>query len=315
MRGQILVVDHATPAPDRDSGSASAFVLLRILTRAGFGVTFAPMFLTHDGSYTDALNALGVRTLAAPQWTSLDAVIDAFAPRSDVIVLSRAPVASKLYDRIRRMAPAAKILFDTVDLHFLRMEREAALNGSRADAEEARRMREVELGLVRRADATTVVSSYEHRLLRKLMPRARVHWIPVMREIPTGAPATVEHNRWQALQLPRMLRRLRRPLADHVPGFDTRRDVVFVGSYGHRPNVDGILWFCREVWPQVLRRGFPGRFIVVGPEVPRTFPRLLPIRSRSVATSPILARCSMRVCSTLRRCATAAASRGRSSPA
>ena len=57
MRGHILVIDHATPAPDRDSGSASAFVLLRILIRAGFSVTFAPMFLSHDGPYTEALNA------------------------------------------------------------------------------------------------------------------------------------------------------------------------------------------------------------------------------------------------------------------
>lgn len=243
-------------------------MLLRILVRAGFSVTFAPMFLSHDGPYTQALNALRVRTLAAPQWTSLEAVVDAFAPRSDVLILSRAPVASKVFERIRRVAPATKILFDTVDLHFLRMEREAALSGNPADTEEARRMRDVELGLVRRADVTTVVSSYERRILRRLIPRARISLIPVMREIPLGAPAVIEHNRWQSLRLPRLLRRFKNPAADHVPAFETRRDIAFVGSYGHRPNVDGVLWFCREVWPLVLRRGFTGHFIVVGPEAP-----------------------------------------------
>ena len=209
-----------------------------------------------------------MRTLAAPQWASLEAVVDAFAPRSDVLILSRAPVASKVFEQIRRVAPATKILFDTVDLHFLRMEREAALNGNPADTEEARRMRDVELGLVRRADATVVVSSYERRILRRLIPRARVSLIPVMREIPARGPDSRRANRWQVLRLPRLLRRLKRPAADHVPAFETRRDIVFVGSYGHRPNVDGVLWFCREVWPLVLRRGFPGRFIVVGPEAP-----------------------------------------------
>lgn len=240
MRGRVLVIDHATPTPDRDSGSASAFLMLRILVRAGFRVTFAPMNLSHDGSYSDALIRLGVTVLARPRWTSLRHVVDELGSQMDVMILSRAPVASRVFEQIRHVAPATMVLFDTVDLHFLRMEREAVLTGSTADAEEASDMRSVELDLIRRADAAAVVSSYEQDLLRSLLPRARVHRIPVMREAPVRSA------------LP----------------FDARRDIVFVGSYGHRPNVDGVLWFAKEVWPLVLRKGVSARFGVVGPDVP-----------------------------------------------
>lgn len=267
MRGRILVVDHATPTPDRDSGSASAFMLLRILARAGFSVTFAPASLLHDGSYTHALNALGVATLAAPHWPSLETAIDALAPRNDVLILSRAPVAAMVFDQARRVAPATKILFDTVDLHFLRMQREAALAGDEAAMGKAREMQTVELDLIRRADATIVVSRYEQDFLRELIPDAQVHCIPVLREIPPRPAGTLGWRHFCS-GLPGKLGQLGRALAHSVPDFGTRRDIVFIGGYLHRPNVDAMLWFCREVWPLVLRRGFSGRLIVTGSDVP-----------------------------------------------
>ncbi len=42
--------------------------------------------------------------------------------------------------------------------------------------------------------------------------------------------------------------------------------LLFTGHMGYRPNVDAVLWFCREVWPQV-RRQFPqARLRIVGRE-------------------------------------------------
>ena len=43
-------------------------------------------------------------------------------------MLSRATVAVKYVDLVKRIAPRAKLVFDTVDLHFLRQQRLAELN-------------------------------------------------------------------------------------------------------------------------------------------------------------------------------------------
>lgn len=40
--------------------------------------------------------------------------------------------------------------------------------------------------------------------------------------------------------------------------------VVFTGTLGYRPNVDGITWFCRTVWPLVAARCPAARLDVVG---------------------------------------------------
>jgi len=48
------------------------------------------------------------------------------------------------------------------------------------------------------------------------------------------------------------------------PGTVDRDGCVFVGALDYRPNVDGVAWFCREVWPGVLARRPGSRFVLVG---------------------------------------------------
>ncbi len=262
MRGRILVVDHKTPTPDEDSGSASAFALLQILARAGFELTFAPITLADAGHYSLALNRLGIRTVSAPEWTSIVDVLEAFAPASDVLLLYRAPVASRVFDVARRVAPAAKILFHPVDLHFLRLQREAALSDNAADASAALAMRAIELDLITRADASIVVSQYEFDLLRELAPTAVVYRIPILREVPQRSLRRALH--WSVRRCCYRFGVPGRWLTRLDPDFHRRRDFLFIGGFEHSPNVDAVRWFVDEVWPLLRSMGCRGRFIIAG---------------------------------------------------
>ena len=126
MRGRILVIDQKVPEPDQDSGSASTFSYLQILARAGYEVIFAahnlaprPAYrriLTHLGMtspdpYLSELKGLGVKPLTAPRWTSIESVVEKVGPTCDLLLLYRAPFASRIFDLARRAAPGAKILF------------------------------------------------------------------------------------------------------------------------------------------------------------------------------------------------------------
>jgi glycosyltransferase involved in cell wall biosynthesis/SAM-dependent methyltransferase len=251
MRGRILVIDHAMPTPDRDAGSVNSLAYLRILSCAGYEVTFAPADLARAGHYGIALDKLGIAVAAEPKWASLESIVEAFAPQSDAILLFRAPVAERLLELIRQVAPSAMVVFHPVDLHFLRMEREAALTG--AGMEDSAAARVSELNTICNADATVTVSAYEHALLRELAPEAHLHHVPILFG-PPSHPADddmhIEGN------------------AENESTFSTRRDILFVGGFAHRPNVDGVLWFVRDVWPRLLDRGFAGRLIVVGAGAP-----------------------------------------------
>lgn len=267
MRGRILVVDQQTPTPDQDGGSASTFADLRILATAGFKVTFASPALADAGRYTQALSDLGISVPTSAKWSSLNAVIQALGPRTDVFLLYRGKIAKRVIDLAQRVAPAAKIVFGPIDLAFVRIGREAVLTGDETIADAARLLKDVEINLVKRANATIVVSDYEHRLLKQLVPEAVVHQIPILWEPPSEPPGILG---WRRLcrNLPgTKLGAMGRRIVHRGPKFGARRDLVFIGS-AHRPNVDGILWFLREVWPRIQAQGFPDRFIVAGANLP-----------------------------------------------
>ena len=156
------------------------------------------------------------------------------------MLLYRAPIATLVFDRIREVAPATRVLFQPVDLHHVRMAREAAVGGF--DPTPADQMRSLELELVSRADATIVVSTTEHDLLEQAVPGATVHTVPILRETP--------------------------PRAAGLDG--GRRDLVFLGGFEHTPNVDAVHWFVGAVLPLVRAAGVHDRFVIAGYGIPES---------------------------------------------
>jgi glycosyltransferase involved in cell wall biosynthesis len=294
MRGRILVLDERTPTPDQDSGSASAFALLSVLARGGYDVTFVAADLAQKGRYARALNRAGIRTPTGFKSKSLAVVLDAWAPRCDVMLLYRASLASHVFDYARRAAPKAKIVFHPVDLHFMRMQRGAALTGDAGEAESAAAMRTKELDLIGRADATIVVSSYEAELLAGILPGAVVHHIPILR----GAPDTPGFAGWRYLA-DRLLGAVGKRRNAERPAFKDRRDVLFIGGFDHAPNVDAVLWFVREVWPRVQARGFRDKFVIAGSRMPAEvaslFSESIDVRGHVPKLAPLFDRCRLSV--------------------
>jgi O-antigen biosynthesis protein len=240
IRGRVIFVDATTPTPDRDSGSMDAFNYMKILKELGFHVTFIPSNVTFQGKYTENLQRIGIVCLHQPWIQSPKEALKKYAPKSDIVFLCRVNTAAPLVDIVRQHAPNAKIIFDTVDLHFLREERAAELAGSSALACKAAATRQTELELIKKCHASMFRSVYEMELVRKLVPGAKIVNLPIVRDIPgpSGTP------------------------------FEKRKDVVFIGGFGHPPNANAVHYFVSEVWPLVRAKGFAGRFIIAGSAMP-----------------------------------------------
>ena len=235
---KVLIVDALTPRPDHDSGSLRLVNLMRLLQEEGAHVVFLPANREHDAAATQALQQMGVECWYAPYAQRAPTWLREHGPRFDTVVLCRHYVASEFLPLVRRHAPQARVVFDTIDLHYLRERRGAALANDRLLQRAAERTRALELDVIAKSDATLVVSDAERTLLATDAPQARVDVLSNVHRV-----------------------------AGHGLPFAQRHDLVFVGGFRHPPNVDAVIWFVREVFPRVRERLPDLRFHCIGSHV------------------------------------------------
>jgi O-antigen biosynthesis protein len=236
---QILIVDAALPQPDRDSGSLRLVNLLRLLIEQGAHVVFLAAHGHRDGDYPAALQALGVECWFKPHIGRATAWMREHGSRFDTVMLSRHHIASEFLPLVRRHAPDAGVIFDTVDLHYLRESRGADLARHAALKKSAERTRGQELQLIRGSDITLVVSPLEKQLLAEDAPGARVEILSNLHEI-----------------------------AGSGSRYAQRKDLVFVGGFHHPPNTDAVRWFGEQVFPLIRQRLPEVRFHCIGSDPP-----------------------------------------------
>lgn len=241
INGRVLFIDQQLPRGDIDGGSYAAIQETRLFQALGYRVTFLPVNLTHLGVYTRALQRIGVEVLHAPFAASVEEAIKARGPEFDLVYVTRHHVGRTIIPLVRKHAPRAKIIFNNADLHFLR-ELRAALAAK--DAELLRRSRltrDQELEVMRQADLTLSYSEVEHAVIQSHnFDQTRV----------AKAPWVVT-------------------AAESIAPYSERRDIAFVGSFGHRPNVEAAVFFVSDVMPHLRRRLPEARFVIHGSQIGR----------------------------------------------
>ncbi|MEO8384253.1 MAG: glycosyltransferase [Betaproteobacteria bacterium] len=243
-RTRVLVIDACMLTPDQDAGSLRMFEMLGLMRSMGKQVTFVATNLEHSLPYVANIQAIGVEVLHHPYVPSLVRYLELHGNDYDIIILSRETVASQYLEVVKRHATRAKVIFDTVDLHFLRAERHAALGNDTALRTAARVTRERELGLINKSDLTLVVSNTERELLKQLAPHAKVKIVSTIHE----------------------------PMPGPMP-FAEREGILFIGGFRHPPNLDAVTWYVEKVLP-ILRLKHPGLVTtVIGSNAPPSLQR------------------------------------------
>jgi O-antigen biosynthesis protein len=230
----VLVIDHRVPMWDRDAGSLRILKIMQALIGLGARITFMSENFAAPQPYTRELQAIGIEVL----YGELDprAELAALGPHLTTVILSRPHPASHWLDTVREFAPTATVVYDTVDLHWLRETRRGELarprNGTLADGNgrvakpsistKAFALRELELAMVRATDATMVVSDPERVQVLSDVPDATILVVPTINEVESQVA----------------------PVGD-------RAGLLFLGGFEHLPNVDAALHLVRDVMPGV----------------------------------------------------------------
>jgi glycosyltransferase involved in cell wall biosynthesis len=215
------------------------FQMLKILHQLGHRVTFIPDNLANIPPYTAELQKRGIEVVHHPYIDKVRNYLCAHGADFDAVVLSRCHFAGKHIAHVRRYAPESRIIFDTVDLHFVREAGEARVTGNAEIERKAEETEQLEYELIDQADETWVVSSSEQQLLQKKWPHKSIQVVSNIVDVP----------------------------GSNTP-FALRRDWLFIGSFQHTPNIDAILFFVREIYPLVSSRLGDAKFYIIGDKAP-----------------------------------------------
>ncbi len=240
---QALVIDQQTPTPDQDAGSVYSFNLIKILTNF-FQVTFkCSQDANYHDRYTRDLEELGVRVIYG-SWFNRERTQDIPLKWNnfELIVLQRHNVANQYLDQIKQLAPDAKTLLVTHDLHYYRIEQEAKITKSKDRASYAKTTKGEEFAAIIKSDATIVLGAHETEIIKSYLPKVACYQLPF----------------WEETQ----------PL---TKGFADRKDIFFLGGFNHPPNGDALTYFLEDIWP-LVSAALPGvRFFVFGSKIPARF--------------------------------------------
>jgi len=210
-----------------------------MLSYLGHKVTFWPDNLKKLEPYTSDLQQKGIEIMYG-NYGNFESFIRKNGKNFQICVVARAHIAPKYLSLVKKNAPQCKIVYETVDLHHLRQIREAKLNESSEKFQEAQITKKTELELFARSDVVIVKSNEEANLLLKENPSLTVAVIP---------PFQI-------------------PLKDKPPSYHQRKDLLFVGSFQHPPNVDSLKYLITKIFPKIKQK-LDVKLYVIGSNPPQ----------------------------------------------
>jgi len=219
---RALVVAPRLPEFDRESGLLRVYHLVDMLLDRGWEVTFGCLHKPIDPErYTRELEQRGVETHAPLE--SVEEIHDVEAV--DLAILAWWRVAERFLPELRRAAPSARIVVDSVDLHFVREMRQRLGVDTRSvpgRLEAAKADRWIgEMNAYGAADAVLTVSEKEASLVNDLTG---------IEDLAMALP--------DAEELPR----------SPVPR-SKRTGILFIGNFTHAPNRDAVSYLLSEILP------------------------------------------------------------------
>ncbi|MBF0099628.1 MAG: glycosyltransferase [Desulfobacterales bacterium] len=229
----ILIIDHTLPTYDEDSGSLRMYSMIQMLVEFGMRVTFFPDNLDTRYKYRHALEKIGVEV-----YHGEFNIQDALAYRQyDIALISRAMIGHRYIALLKLLMPDTIILYDTVDIHFIRELRQAEIEGDDQKKQSALNIQRIELSNCVLSHRVLTVTDEDAVHLKKELPHMDYS---VMPNIHTRIPKLERYD------------------------FDDSEGLVFIGNYNHPPNEDAVYAFIDQVFPHVLKKHPNTRLYLIG---------------------------------------------------
>ena len=240
---KILIISSYIPMPDRASGELRFYTLLKLIAEL-HQVTLCPFNLkwqnkgmgeTVTKCYIEKLENINIRL------GSTDVLATLRNEQFDLVIFEFYHDVHSYMDFVRFYQPQARVLIDSVDIHYNRLFSKAILTGKLSDFEDAETVKQQELVAYQQADLIIAVTEDDGLILKKDAPYTKIGILPNIHRIPE--------------------------FIMHQPPYNK---LLFVGTFNHEPNIDAALYFCDEIFPLLLEMNSNFTLEVIGPNPPES---------------------------------------------
>jgi glycosyltransferase involved in cell wall biosynthesis/2-polyprenyl-3-methyl-5-hydroxy-6-metoxy-1,4-benzoquinol methylase len=239
----VLIIDWRIPTPDRDSGSVRMLAILLLLKRMKYRITFISDSEEQLPAYQATLEKENITVLLGFHAARQHLVAE--GGKYHFALLSRPEVAFQYLPYVRAYALYSYVIYDTVDLHWVRFEREMQIFNNQALLEASTYFRRVELFNTACADLTLAITDEEKNRLLIEQPDAKIAVLPNIHEIfPPKTP------------------------------FAQRKGLLFIGGFWHKPNEDAVIYFVKDILPKIIKKIPDLIFYVIGSNMPESIKSL-----------------------------------------
>lgn len=237
----LLFVDYGILHYDMDAGSRASFQYLKYFVQEGYNVKFLPVFKTGwDKNYIDSHLQLGVEiinNICFLDW------IREFGAQVDYVYLNRPDVSKEVID-ILKANSRAKLIYQGHDMHYLRLQRRYEQTQDKTHLDESLKFKKIESDIFSAVDVACMFSKTETDIINVINPSLATAVLPLF------------------ILNSKVMKSI-------VYEASERKNIMFIGSFGHAPNIDAINWFVSEVFPSVLKCIPEMIFYIIGSEPPK----------------------------------------------
>jgi len=244
MEGELLIIAPRVPQCDQNSGDLRLFSMLDILSKY-YKITFFANQRGDRGEFTGRyitrVRELGVN-VPGENW-SIWKVLRKEKYKAAIVEFY--DLAENYLPRIKIMQPSCRIVIDSVDLNYYRLYLKYEVTRDKSDLQKAEETKKRELAIYRKAELVIAVTEEDARILRKDCPGLTLGIVP-------------------------NIHRLVSP-GNNAP----KNELIFVGGFNHDPNVDAVLYFCRDILPLIREKVPEVKLTVVGANPPEEIKKLI----------------------------------------
>lgn len=232
QEARVLFLAPSPPLYDRECGGNRLFNMVRLLCKNGFNVTYLcePILPSHK-KYAQRLTRMGIRCVDNPVSFLSGLKENAFT----ICVIPWYTYADNYLRLVRMILPKAKIIVDSVDVHWVREIRGAEAGELHLSSDTLREHKEREMKVYREADEVWATSENDRRAILKELPACNAKVVPLIYEKHPGYLKNTHGN-----------------------------GILFVGNFNHPPNESAAVWGYEIFQKFSARAGMDAVYYIVG---------------------------------------------------